>query len=185
MLWYQGFWRMALNTSNTQNSQNSAESGARSVLTLSSLRLSCCVRDTAWSWFDLLVRNNRLLLSGNQSRIRYIYCTAYVWYVETTVDQQWRISVEWRREIPPGSTLLDHFQGKLNFVRTMWKDEEDPPVGVKLIVYLTRCECILSLFLLFLCTCKSYLLMSDICFERQDRLYIIIICSYNIFFKDI
>ena len=39
---------------NTQCLQNLAESGERSVLTLGSLYLPCCVRDTAWSWFIYL-----------------------------------------------------------------------------------------------------------------------------------
>ena len=43
-----GRWVLPLNT---QCLQNSAESGERSVLTLGSLCLPCCVRDTAWSWF--------------------------------------------------------------------------------------------------------------------------------------
>ena len=32
--------------------RNTAESGERSVLTLGSLYLPCCRRDTAWSWFN-------------------------------------------------------------------------------------------------------------------------------------
>ena len=43
-------WVMLLNTPYLQYS---AESGKRSVLTLGLLCLSCCVRDTAWSWFIL------------------------------------------------------------------------------------------------------------------------------------
>ena len=35
---------------NTQCLENSSESGERTVLTLGSLCLSCCVQDTAWSW---------------------------------------------------------------------------------------------------------------------------------------
>ena len=38
---------------NTQCLQNSAESGERRVLTLGSLGLPCCVRDTTWSWFTI------------------------------------------------------------------------------------------------------------------------------------
>ena len=37
---------------NGQCLQNSAESGERSILTLGSLCLPCCERDTAWSWFS-------------------------------------------------------------------------------------------------------------------------------------
>ena len=39
---------------NAQCLQNWAESGERSVLTIDSLCLPCCVRDTAWSWFIFL-----------------------------------------------------------------------------------------------------------------------------------
>ena len=44
-------WVLSLNTPCLQNS---AESGERSVLTLGSLCLPCCVRDTVWSWFNLI-----------------------------------------------------------------------------------------------------------------------------------
>ena len=43
----------ALGSATQHAMQNSAESGEQSVLTLGSLCLPCCVRDTAWSWFFL------------------------------------------------------------------------------------------------------------------------------------
>ena len=45
---------------NTQCLQNSAESGERSILTLGSLCLPCCVRDIAWSWFNFLIFTNKI-----------------------------------------------------------------------------------------------------------------------------
>ena len=50
---------------NTECLQNPAESGERSVLTLVSLCLPYCVRDTAWSWFNLI----RLRLSIRQANV--------------------------------------------------------------------------------------------------------------------
>ena len=50
-LWCRGKSRRWVLPLNKRCLQNSAESGERSVLTLDSLCLPCCVRDTAWSWF--------------------------------------------------------------------------------------------------------------------------------------
>ena len=43
----------ALSSATQHCLQNSAESGEWNVLTLSSLCLPCCVRDTAWSWLNI------------------------------------------------------------------------------------------------------------------------------------
>ena len=51
LLWYSGKARCWVLPLNTPCLQNSAESGKWSVLTLGSLCLPCCVRDTAWSWY--------------------------------------------------------------------------------------------------------------------------------------
>ena len=50
-LWCRGKARRWVPPVSTQYPQNTAESGERSVLTLGSLCLPCCVQDTAWSWF--------------------------------------------------------------------------------------------------------------------------------------
>ena len=49
-LWCRGKARHWVPPLNTQCLQKSAEIGEQSVLTLGSLCLPCCVRDTAWSW---------------------------------------------------------------------------------------------------------------------------------------
>ena len=54
LLWCRGKARRWVPPHNTQCLQNSAECGERSVLTLDSPCLPCCVRDTAWSWFILI-----------------------------------------------------------------------------------------------------------------------------------
>ena len=54
-LWCQGKVRRWFPPFNTQCLQNSAKIGERSVLTLGALCLPCCVRDTAWSWFDFIL----------------------------------------------------------------------------------------------------------------------------------
>ena len=57
---------------NTQCLQNSAESGERSVLTLGSLCLPCCMRDTAGSWFFLVF----LTVASTDSDKRCYYRTS-------------------------------------------------------------------------------------------------------------
>ena len=53
-LWYRGKARRWVPPLHTQSLQNLAESRERSVLTLGLLCLPRCVRDTAWSWFNLI-----------------------------------------------------------------------------------------------------------------------------------
>ena len=51
-LWCRSKARRLVLPFNAQCLQNLAESGEQSVLTLGSLCLPCCVRDTAWSWIN-------------------------------------------------------------------------------------------------------------------------------------
>ena len=79
-LWCQGNARRWVLLLGTLFLQNSAESKERSVLTLGSPCLSCCVRNTAWSWLFLIFFPRSGIEPINLSRIQLHACAlAHDW----------------------------------------------------------------------------------------------------------
>ena len=70
--------------------RNPAESGKRSVLTLGSLCLPCCVRDTSWSWS---LRYYKISINSKFHTLGCSLISVYVNYITACLAVAWDIHV--------------------------------------------------------------------------------------------